>query len=85
MAVKLAPSDRLLIVKLEDGLGWGQICPFLGHEIPKEPYPRGNDPEEFGKLVEGYMMTNWIRSFTASATVALPAIVLGAWFFIYRA
>ncbi|KAM0093360.1 hypothetical protein ACP6JD_003125 [Aspergillus fumigatus] len=48
------PKDRLLVIKLEDGLGWEQICPFLGVPIPEEKYPRGNDADNFKGLVENY-------------------------------
>jgi hypothetical protein len=78
-ALSLVPPEELCVVKLEDGLGWEQICPFLGHKIPAEPYPRGNDPNEFGKLVEGFMMRNWVKAFTAYAAVLLPVIGLWAW------
>ncbi|KNG89360.1 hypothetical protein ANOM_002662 [Aspergillus nomiae NRRL 13137] len=49
------PSDRLLVVKLEDGLGWEQICPFLDLPIPEEKYPRGNEPDKFHRIVADYM------------------------------
>lgn len=39
------PADRLLVMELGDG--WEKLCPFLGKEIPKEPYPRSNSTEEF--------------------------------------
>ncbi|OOF95309.1 hypothetical protein ASPCADRAFT_507202, partial [Aspergillus carbonarius ITEM 5010] len=49
------PKDRLLVVKLEDGLGWDQICPFLGVAIPEQKYPRGNEPDTFHKIIENYV------------------------------
>jgi len=73
------PPGELLVVKLEDGLGWEQICPFLGHAIPEEPYPRGNDPNEFGKLVEGFMMKNWLKAFAAYSAVLVPILGVGIW------
>ncbi|KAI5925159.1 P-loop containing nucleoside triphosphate hydrolase protein [Camillea tinctor] len=75
---KLVPPERLLVVKLEDGLGWEEICPFLGHEAPETRYPRGNDPKEFGKLLRGYVAKGVIPllgiAVSAAALVALPVL-----------
>ncbi|KAF7596688.1 hypothetical protein BBP40_000611 [Aspergillus hancockii] len=49
---EMVPKDRLLVVRLEDGLGWEQVCPFLDLPIPGEKYPRGNDPDKFHLIVE---------------------------------
>ncbi|KAB8263007.1 P-loop containing nucleoside triphosphate hydrolase protein [Aspergillus pseudonomiae] len=49
------PKDRTLLIKLEEGLGWEQICPFLDLPIPDEKYPRGNEPEKFRILIENYL------------------------------
>lgn len=49
------PKDRLLVVKLEEGLGWEQICPFLDLPIPEGKYPRGNEPDKFHRIVADYM------------------------------
>ncbi|GCB26243.1 hypothetical protein AAWM_09128 [Aspergillus awamori] len=52
---KTLPKDRLLVVRLEDGLGWEEICPFLDVPIPEEKYPRGNEPDRFHKIIEEYL------------------------------
>ncbi|PIG85736.1 hypothetical protein AARAC_004077 [Aspergillus arachidicola] len=49
------PKERLLLIKLEEGLGWEQICPFLDLPIPDEKYPRGNEPEKFQKMLESHL------------------------------
>ncbi|KAB8231648.1 uncharacterized protein BDW43DRAFT_320670 [Aspergillus alliaceus] len=49
------PKDRLLVITLEDGLDWEQICPFLDVPIPKEKYPRGNEPDKFHRIIEDYV------------------------------
>ncbi|KAE8309993.1 Tubulin/FtsZ, GTPase domain-containing protein [Aspergillus transmontanensis] len=71
------PKDRLLVVKLEEGLGWEQICPFLDLPIPEEKYPRGNDPDMFHRIVADYMeprvkaaMLNLGAMVTATAGIA---------------
>jgi len=78
------PPEKLLVIKLEDGLGWTQICPFLGHKVPEMPYPRGNDPKEFGRLVNEYMMTRWVNWFVKLGLVALGMAVLAWWSWIYK-
>ena len=39
------PCD-LLVFRLTDGEGWERLCPFLGHEIPGEPFPYANKAED---------------------------------------
>lgn len=34
--------DDLLVFDLPKGDGWDKLCPFLGHEIPDEPFPHAN-------------------------------------------
>ncbi|KAG6020786.1 hypothetical protein E4U41_002726 [Claviceps citrina] len=55
MAKRVLPADRLCYFRLEDGLGWEQICPFLGIPIPDEPFPDANVQENFGKGVFGWL------------------------------
>jgi len=35
------PND-LLVFDLPSGNGWDKLCPFLGHDIPDEPFPHAN-------------------------------------------
>ena len=34
--------DDLLIISFEAGDGWEKLCPFLGKEIPEQPFPHSN-------------------------------------------
>lgn len=77
---RIVPPEQLLVVKLEDGLGWEQICPFIGEEIPDVPYPRANDPKEFKRTVQSVMWTHWRRTFAAYAAVLAPAVGVGVWY-----
>lgn len=74
------PPEQLLVVKLEDGLGWEQICPFLGEDIPDVPYPRANDPKEFKRTVQGIMGAHWRRTFATYAAVLAPVVGVGVWY-----
>ncbi|PKS08083.1 hypothetical protein jhhlp_005358 [Lomentospora prolificans] len=83
LAKSLVPDDRLLIVKLEDGLGWDEICPFLGHPIPDTPYPRGNAPGEFKKLIEGLFLPRIKRALGILASgIIVPVLSVGLWYYL---
>lgn len=76
---QLVPKDRLLVVRLEDGLGWEEICPFLGHRTPSTPYPRGNDPKDFSKMMQGWLAKGIFPTLAMAAALAAPAIAL-SWY-----
>ncbi|KAL1873483.1 hypothetical protein Daus18300_003846 [Diaporthe australafricana] len=76
---KYVPPERLLHVRLEDGLGWEEICPFLGLDIPETPYPRGNDPDEFKKIAQKVLDPGVKKSFGIVAVSALAVAGAGAW------
>ena len=42
--------DDLLIIDLPNDDGWSRLCPFLGHEIPNEPFPHANKASWSRKL-----------------------------------
>lgn len=81
---RIVPADRLLVVQLEDGLGWEQICPFLGEPIPDQPYPRANDPNEFKKVVKGLHWLHWRKSLSAWAAVIVPLVGASVWYLRQR-
>ncbi|KAL5361611.1 P-loop containing nucleoside triphosphate hydrolase protein [Aspergillus floccosus] len=58
---QILPKERTLVVRLEDGLGWEQICPFLGVPIPKEDYPMRNDPKMFEELLK-IVLKPWMKA-----------------------
>jgi hypothetical protein len=56
------PPEQLLDVRLEDGLGWETICPFLGVEVPNVPYPRINDTRALQKWTRFFTLQNRARA-----------------------
>ncbi|KAK7962527.1 uncharacterized protein PG986_003352 [Apiospora aurea] len=74
-----APSGKLHVIKLEEGLDWESICPFLGCEVPSEPYPRGNDRGEFTQMMGAYMAPGINKAVMGVSAVVVPLIGLGAW------
>ncbi|RWA11229.1 hypothetical protein EKO27_g3881 [Xylaria grammica] len=82
-AKTLAPRDRLLVARLEDGFGWEQICPFLGHPIPEARYPRGNAPQEFQKMADELLMPRIRRAgLMALSAILIPALSIGALYYL---
>ncbi|RJE19487.1 hypothetical protein PHISCL_08172 [Aspergillus sclerotialis] len=68
------PKDRTLIVKLEDGLGWEQICPFLDVPIPDEPYPDANDQDNFQNIVGKFMHPGILAAWLRLGALAVPSL-----------
>ncbi|CAK3823752.1 Hypothetical predicted protein [Lecanosticta acicola] len=52
--LKAVPKERLLILKFEeDGEDWWEdLCTFLGHEVPREVFPRVDTVEAFDQVEE---------------------------------
>ncbi|KAF7181865.1 hypothetical protein CNMCM7691_001162 [Aspergillus felis] len=67
------PKERLLVIKLEDGLGWEQICRFLGVSIPEEKYPLRNDVGNFQAMAGAYF-----KERTRAAMLRLGALLVPA-------
>ncbi len=34
-----AGRDDLLVLRITEGDGWAELCPFLGHDVPDLPFP----------------------------------------------
>ena len=43
-------ADRLLVFEVSQG--WEPLCKFLGVPVPKGPFPRSNNREEFWDIVQ---------------------------------
>jgi hypothetical protein len=83
----LVPPEQLVEVKLEDGMGWDKICPFLGVEVPEGPYPRSNDSVVFNERAKRVMRGNIVAFFKRMAVMTLGPSVLGgvvAWLWMGR-
>ncbi|KAI1325719.1 P-loop containing nucleoside triphosphate hydrolase protein [Xylariaceae sp. FL0255] len=77
----LIPKDQLLVVKVEDGLGWEQICPFLGVEVPNVPYPRINDTKSFQKGTS-VQLDKSKRKFSYLLGTMAVAVAVGTWYIL---
>ncbi|KAG5926551.1 hypothetical protein E4U42_003174 [Claviceps africana] len=74
MAKRILPADRLCYFRLEDGLGWEQICPFLELPIPDQPFPDANVPEFFKKRVGNRFKPGIQRAMLKLGVVAAPVL-----------
>ena len=77
--MRVTPPEQLLVVKLEEGLGWAEICPFTGDKIPDVPYPRRNEPQSFDANMNGLFRRYWSQAFVQWGGVAVAAAVVGSW------
>ncbi|KAH8890237.1 hypothetical protein GQ53DRAFT_824873 [Thozetella sp. PMI_491] len=83
---ELVPPEKLLDIRLEDGLGWEQLCPFLGHEIPDVPYPRINDAAQFTARRKMLQRICQIKAIANIAAVTVPPLLGAAsfWWYLQR-
>lgn len=81
---KHVPPERLLYVRLEDGLGWEQVCPYLGVEIPDTPYPRGNLPDEFKGIAQGFLGPGIKKAIGIVAASVVAVAGTAAWWMYPR-
>jgi len=49
----LVPKDRLLELNTDAELSWGPLCEFLGHEVPKESFPKVQEEKAMRTGLEG--------------------------------
>lgn len=52
-AKAICPKDRLLVIRLEDGMSREKVCPLLGLPHPSHTTPKGNLPQDLEALMEG--------------------------------
>lgn len=55
---KTVPPEKLLVFEAREG--WEPLCKFLGVPVPAEPYPKGNDSEQFHERTK---VKNFIKEF----------------------
>lgn len=77
----LVPPERLLVLSLEKGFGWEEICIFLERDIPDTPYPRINSMSEFHEAAEMIVAPGVRKATTILASSAMGIIGVVAWYF----
>lgn len=75
------PEDRLLVLHLGGkGFGYGELCPFLGKEVPDHPYPRTNNAETFGGIKDDFIKPGMARAMVKVLTLVAVPVGLTAWY-----
>ncbi|RYP08972.1 hypothetical protein DL765_008615 [Monosporascus sp. GIB2] len=78
---RLVPPEQLKVITLEDGLGWEEICPYLGVPVPKGlDWPGRNVPEEFAAIGAPISRGAMTRAITSMTTIAVGIIAAGVWY-----
>ncbi|KAL7941903.1 hypothetical protein V8C42DRAFT_360592 [Trichoderma barbatum] len=77
---KLIPKERLRVIKLEDGLGWDEVCDFLEVSKPNVPYPTFDDHME----LIGALIGKLIKAAVIKFTVVTASIVGIGSVFVWR-
>ena len=76
----LVPAERVLVLDLDKGFGWEEICNFLECEVPEEPYPRSNSMAEFHVAAEMVLAPAVRKTMVLLATSTAALVGFGAWY-----
>ncbi|KAI9924688.1 hypothetical protein MW887_006540 [Aspergillus wentii] len=73
------PADRLCLIRLEDGIDWETICPFLGVPVPQVAYPGRNEPEKFQAMVQEALQPKVTAAMMRMGAVVVPVLGILGW------
>lgn len=79
MVKKVIPADLFCYIRLEDGLGWEQICLFLDVPIPEDENPGHNEPARSPALSQGAVNPMVTRAMIKFATLCVPVVGVLGW------
>ena len=69
-----APKDKLLVLKLGDGLK--PLCEFLGKDVPDMPYPwRNKDGSDIQGIVDKHPFTKQVERETLLNLACIIAVI----------
>ncbi|RYP52649.1 hypothetical protein DL769_010631 [Monosporascus sp. CRB-8-3] len=78
---RLVPPEQLKVVTLEEGLGWEEICPYLGVPVPKGlDWPGRNTPEEFREITAPLARRAARKTIMSLTTIAVSVLAAGVWY-----
>lgn len=76
----VVPAERLLVLNLEKGFGWKEICDFLECNVPDTEYPRINTMSEFHVAAEMVVSPARRKATTILLSASVAALSIGIWF-----
>lgn len=77
------PPENLLVLNLEKGFGWKDICQFLDKDIPDQPWPDKNQLEAFQAFIDSLcdpLIEKAMNRMKIVGSVIATAMALGAWY-----
>ncbi|KAL6691401.1 hypothetical protein J3F84DRAFT_386340 [Trichoderma pleuroticola] len=75
----LIPKERLRVIKLEEGLGWDELCDFLEVSKPNVPYPNFDDHLEIIDALVGQLIRRALIKFTLATASIVGVGMIFAW------
>ncbi|KAJ5098952.1 hypothetical protein N7532_005953 [Penicillium argentinense] len=72
---KMAAERKMELLEYEVTDGWGPLCKFLGHDMPENPFPRGNDKQEVNTRIKE-MINREVRRLLLIFAVLLSCLLL---------
>ncbi|KAL7933859.1 hypothetical protein V8C35DRAFT_42181 [Trichoderma chlorosporum] len=74
---ELVPKEKLRVIKLEEGLGWDELCDFLEVSKPDVPYPNFADHMEIRDALVGQMIKRAMIKLSLMTAAIVGAVVFG--------
>ncbi|KAL8693725.1 MAG: hypothetical protein Q9224_003700 [Gallowayella concinna] len=75
---RIVPPEQRLEFSLNQG--WEPICKFLGHKVPKKPFPHVNDSATFDAGINVLLKRMWIRAAKQNLPFVLGTLAMAmAW------
>ena len=81
MVKRTVPPGQLKVFNLEDGLGWEEICPIVGKQVPKNlEWPGRNTPDEFHQMGRPMYWRALAKTVMGISTIIGTVAVAGIWY-----
>lgn len=81
---RLVPPEQLTVIRLEDGLGWNELCPLVDAPVPDVPWPTQNNADEFNLILQKYCEPGIRRAMGIISATVVPIIGAAAWFILKK-
>jgi len=72
---KMAAERGMQLLEYEVADGWDPLCKFLGHDMPANPFPTGNDKQEVNARIKAIINLE-VRRLLLFFAVFLSCLVL---------
>lgn len=76
MVRRIVPKERLLVLRLSEGLRWEPLCDFLGKEVPGVEFPRVNESEQLKVYTTGILKQGMYNAMVRAGKIGLAVGVV---------